>query len=131
MSDVNKVILVGRLGKEPQTRYTPGGVAVANFQVATGKAVKDKAGQYQKQTEWHNVVTFKKQAEFVSKSLHKGALVYIEGELHTRQWTDKRDNSTRYTTEVVAFVVNALEPKKAEQQQQSAPEPEVYGDDPF
>lgn len=110
MSTVNKVILIGRLGKDPNVRNTNSGTAVANFTVATEKSWKDNSGNRQKKTEWHNIVVFGKSVEnFVQKYLHKGNLVFIDGELQTRQWTDKKDNSTRYTTEVIANDIKILE----------------------
>jgi single-strand DNA-binding protein len=110
MSSVNKVILIGRLGKDPDVRYTSSGGAVANLSLATEKQWKDRSGERQKKTEWHTIVVFGKSVEnFVQKYLHKGNLVYIEGELQTRKWTDKKDNSTRYTTEVIANDIKILE----------------------
>lgn len=96
---VNKVILIGRLGQNPEVRYTPSGAAVANFSVATNEVWNDKAGQKQERTEWHKVVVWGKQAELAGQYLAKGRQVYLEGRLQTRQWQDK-DNQTRYTTEV-------------------------------
>ena len=101
MSSVNKVILVGRLGRDPEVRYTPGGSAVANFSLATDETWKDKAGEKQQKTEWHNIVVWGKLAEICGQYLNKGKLIYIEGRLQTREWDDK-DGNKRKTTEVVA-----------------------------
>ncbi len=100
MSGVNKVIIVGRLGKDPEVRHLESGAAVANFSVATSETYKDKSGNKQEQTEWHNVVLWRGLAEIAEKYLAKGNLVYIEGKLKTRNWQDKEGN-TRYTTEIV------------------------------
>ena len=100
MSGVNKVIIVGRLGKDPEVRHLENGAAVANFSVATSETYKDKSGNKQEQTEWHNVVLWRGLAEIAEKYLTKGNLVYIEGKLRTRNWQDK-DGNTRYTTEIV------------------------------
>jgi single-strand DNA-binding protein len=104
---VNKVILVGRLGQNPEVRYTPGGAAVANFSVATNESWNDKSGQKQERTEWHRVVVWSKLAELCGQYLTKGRQVYLEGRLQTRQWQDK-DGQTKYTTEVHAQTVQFL-----------------------
>lgn len=104
---VNKVILVGRLGQNPEVRYTPSGAAVANFSVATNESWMDKSGQKQERTEWHRIVVWGKLAELCSKYLTKGRQAYIEGRLQTRQWQDK-DGQTKYTTEVQAQTVQFL-----------------------
>lgn len=104
---VNKVILVGRLGQNPEVRYTPSGAAVANFSVATNESWTDKSGQKQERTEWHRVVVWGKLAELCSQYLSKGRQCYVEGRLQTRQWQDK-DNQTKYTTEVQAQTVQFL-----------------------
>ncbi|MBI2712651.1 MAG: single-stranded DNA-binding protein [Bdellovibrio sp.] len=104
---VNKVILVGRLGQNPEVRYTPSGAAVANFSVATNESWVDKSGQKQERTEWHRVVVWGKTAENCGQYLSKGRQVYVEGRLQTRQWQDK-DNQTKYTTEVQAQTVQFL-----------------------
>jgi single-strand DNA-binding protein len=98
---VNKVILVGRLGSDPEVRYTPGGAAVANFSLATNESWKDKNGQKQERTEWHRIVTWGRLAELSGQYLKKGRQVFIEGGLQTRQWDDK-DGNKRYTTEIKA-----------------------------
>lgn len=101
MASVNKVILVGNLGRDPEVRYMPSGDAMANLSLATTDTWKDKSGEKQEKTEWHRVVMFGKQAEIAGEYLKKGSQVYIEGRLQTRKWTDK-EGQDRYTTEIVA-----------------------------
>jgi len=101
MASVNKVILIGNLGRDPETRYTTGGDAVTNLRIATTEAWKDKSGEKQEKTEWHTVVLFGRQAEIAGEYLKKGRPVYIEGRLQTRKWTDK-EGVEKYSTEVVA-----------------------------
>ena len=101
MASVNKVILVGNLGRDPEMRYMPSGDALASFSIATTDTWKDKSGQRQERTEWHRISMFGKQAEIAGQYLKKGSSVYIEGRLQTRKWTDK-DGQERQTTEVVA-----------------------------
>jgi single-strand DNA-binding protein len=103
-SGVNKVILVGNLGKDPEVRYTPGGQAVANFTIATNENWTDKSGQKQERTEWHRIVVWGKLAELCSEYLSKGRQVYVEGRLQTREWNNK-EGAKQYTTEVVATQV--------------------------
>jgi len=98
---VNKVILVGRLGRDPETRFTGGGQAVANFSVATDETYKDRNGERQKRTEWHKIVVWGKQAEIAQQYLKKGALVYIEGRIQSREWQDK-EGQKRTSFEIVA-----------------------------
>jgi single-strand DNA-binding protein len=105
---VNKAILVGRLGRDPETRFTSGGQAVANFTLATDETFKDRSGERQKRTEWHRIVLWGKLAEITQQYLKKGMLVYIEGRIQTRQWEDKRDGQKRTTTEIVANVMRML-----------------------
>lgn len=99
-SGVNKVIIIGHLGKDPEVRYTPSGQAVANFALATTESWNDKQGQKQEKTEWHRIVAWGKTAELAGEYLAKGRQVYIEGKLQTRQWDD-RDGNKKYTTEIV------------------------------
>jgi single-strand DNA-binding protein len=101
MKSVNKVILVGNLGKDPELKYTPSGTAVAKFSIATSSRYKDKSDQWQEQTEWHNVVAWARLAEIAGEYLKKGSKVYVEGRLQTRSWDDKNTNQKRYMTEVV------------------------------
>ena len=101
MASVNKVILLGNLGRDPETRYTTGGDAVTNLNIATSEQWKDKSGEKQERTEWHRVVLFGRQAEVAGEYLKKGRSVYIEGRLQTRKYTDK-DGVEKYSTEIVA-----------------------------
>ncbi len=101
MASVNKVILIGNLGRDPEVRYMPSGDAMTNLNLATTDTWKDKGGEKQEKTEWHRVVMFGKQAEVAGEYLRKGSPVYIEGRLQTRKWTDK-EGKERYTTEIVA-----------------------------
>src|SRR5512146_412759 len=98
---VNKVILVGHLGKDPEVKYTPSGTAVASFSIATSERFKDKDGNWQDRTEWHNIVLWQRLAEIAGEYLKKGRLVYIEGRLQTRSWDDKNTGEKKYRTEVV------------------------------
>jgi single-strand DNA-binding protein len=104
---VNKVILVGNLGKDPELRYTASGTAVATFSLATSERYKDKQGQQQDKTEWHNVVAWRQLAEICGKYLHKGKQVYIEGRIQTRSYDD-RDGNKKYITEIVADQMQML-----------------------
>lgn len=101
MSSVNKVIIIGHLGKAPEVRYAASGDAIANVAVATSETWKDKNGEKQERTEWHRVVFYRKLAEIVGEYLDKGSLVYIEGKLQTRKWQNK-DGVDQYTTEIIA-----------------------------
>lgn len=108
MSGVNKVILVGRLGGDPELRHTPGGQAVARLSIATSEAWTDKQGQKQERTEWHRVVVWGKMAEVCGQHLAKGRQVYVEGRLQTRSWDDKNSGQKKYSTEIVANTVQFL-----------------------
>src|ERR1700751_51025 len=136
---VNKVILIGNLGKDPEVKYTPQGTAVAKITLATKESFKDKGGQWQERTEWHNVVLWQRLAEIAGEYLTKGSKVYIEGRLQTRSWDDKQTNQKKYMTEVVAGTMVLLGGRgeggggeghsggsrgAANQFDQSAPEPE-------
>ena len=101
MASINKAIVIGNLGNDPEIRYSSGGDAIANMNIATTDSRKDKNGNKQEKTEWHRVVIFGKLAEICGEYLKKGSQVYIEGKLQTRKWTDKSDIE-RYTTEIVA-----------------------------
>lgn len=101
MASVNKVILIGNLGRDPETRYSADGAAIANVSIATTRRYKDSAGQQQEETEWHRVVFFGRLAEIAGEYLRKGRPVYVEGRLRTRKWTDK-EGVEKYTTEIVA-----------------------------
>ena len=107
MAGVNKVILVGNLGKDPEVRHLENGASVANFSIATSETYKDKNGNRQEQTEWHNVVLWRGLAQIAEKYLRKGSQIYVEGKLRTRSWQDK-DGNTRYTTEVVGDQMTML-----------------------
>lgn len=111
---MNKVILIGRLGQDPKLAYTPGGVAVANFSLATDESYNDRDGSKAEKTEWHKVVVFGKPAEFCSNYLSKGRLILVEGSLQTRKWQDKAGND-RYTTEIKSQRVSPLDPKNSRQ----------------
>jgi len=112
---VNKVILVGNLGRDPETRFLPSGGAVTNIAVATGEAWKDKqTGEQQERTEWHRVVFFNRLAEIAGEYLKKGSKVYIEGSLRTRKWQDKDTGQDRYSTEIVASEMQMLDSRGGE-----------------
>ena len=108
---VNKVILIGNLGNDPEVRYTPSGSAVASVSLATSETWKDKqSGELQERTEWHRVVFFNRLAEIVGEYLHKGSKIYVEGSLRTRKWQDK-NGLERYTTEIIANEMHMLDSK--------------------
>ena len=113
MSGVNKVILLGRLGKDPVLEYTPNGNAVCKFSIATSKQYKDKQGNAKEKSEWHNIIAWSKLAETCNTYLAKGREVYIEGELETTSWEDKKHGDKRYKTEVVAYTVQFIGPRDA------------------
>lgn len=142
---VNKVIIVGRLGKDPDMRYAPSGTAIASFSAATNHSTKDQDGNWTDQTEWHNVTTFGRQAEFVGEYLKKGRLVFVEGRLQTRNWEDQ-NGTKHYRTDIIANDIqllgsrsdgesrtdNPAPEKKEEKPQESNPEPAQEEDDlPF
>jgi single-strand DNA-binding protein len=106
MASVNKVILVGNLGRDPEVRYMPNGEAVANFSIATTENWKDQSGVKQEKTEWHNIVMYRRLAEIAGEYLKKGRPVYIEGRLQTRKW--EKDGVTRYTTEIIGDQMQML-----------------------
>lgn len=122
---VNKVMLIGRLGGDPEIRYTTGGTAIANFTLATSENWKDKEGNKQEKTEWHKIVAFRRLAEICGEYLNKGKQIYIEGRIQTRAWEDK-DGNKRYTTEIVANQMQMLgsakdSPPSSAPSQSSAP----------
>jgi single-strand DNA-binding protein len=119
MSTVNKVILVGRVGQNPEVRHIPSGSAVTTLSVATSENWTDKSGQKQEKTEWHRVVVWGRTAEICGQYLTKGRLVYVEGKLQTRQWQDK-DGQTKYSTEVQAQTVQFLGPQPGDRPQPGA-----------
>jgi len=114
MSGINKVFLIGRLGKDPELKYTPGGKAVCNFSLATSEKWKDQSGEWQEKTEWHRCQAWGKIAENAAKWLNKGKLAYVEGKLQTRSW--EKDGQTHYTTEIVVREWQALEYEKQDNQ---------------
>jgi single-strand DNA-binding protein len=99
---VNKVILIGNLGKDPEVKFTPSGVPVAKFSLATNERYKDKSGEWQDRTEWHNIVAWQRLAEIVGEYVKKGSKIYIEGRLQTSSWEDKQSGEKKYRTEIVA-----------------------------
>jgi len=118
MASVNKVILVGNLGKDPELKFMPNGEAVANITLATSEVWKDKSGVKQEKTEWHRVTFFRRLAEIVGEHLKKGSSIYLEGRLETRKWTDK-EGVERYTTEIIANEMKMLgkPPESGERQE--------------
>lgn len=148
MSSVNKAIILGRIGRDPETRYMPDGSAVCNFSVATNETWKDKEGNKQEKTEWHNVVMYRKLAEIADKYLKSGSQVYIEGRLQTRKWQDKTSGQDRFSTEIVADEMKMLggksggesgsgptqaseEQRPSRQQAQTTSKPQSFDDDDF
>ena len=109
---INKVILVGRLGKDPEVRSTPGGQTVTKFTVATDEKFTDKSGEKQERTEWHNIVAWARLAEICGQYLRKGSLVYIEGSIRTDSWEDKESGQKRYRTEIIAREMKMLDRKR-------------------
>lgn len=134
MASVNKVILVGNLGRDPEIRYTQGGTPVANFTMATTERWSDPSGEKKERTEWHRIVVWGKQAEIASEYLRKGRQVYIEGSLQTREWTDREGNK-RTTTEIRAQRLQLLgrpddrHAPAAGQPEEEVAEPAAYGED--
>jgi single-strand DNA-binding protein len=110
MASLNKVMLIGNLGKDPEVRYTTAGQAVASFSIATSEKFKNRSGEMEERTEWHNVVLWGRQAEIAKDYLAKGRTVFIEGRLQTRKWQDK-DGRDRYTTEIVGDRMQFVGPK--------------------
>ena len=133
MASVNKVILIGNLGRDPETRYMPDGAAITNISVATTDTWKDKQGEKQERTEWHRVAFFGRLAEIAGEYLKKGSQVYVEGRLQTRKWQDK-DGQDRYTTEIRGDVMKMLgrregggDPRPEPAMQSKAAEPKAAG----
>lgn len=124
MSGLNKVMLIGNLGKDPEVRFTPGGAAVANFTIATNESWVDKEGQKQERVEWHRIVVWGKPAEACGEYLSKGRQVYVQGRLQTREWSNK-EGVKQYTTEVIADPVGGvLFLSNGDKQKKSEPPPE-------
>ena len=113
MSSLNKAMIIGRLGQDPDVRYTQSNTAVANMSIATSERYKDNMGEWKENTEWHRVVAWGRTAEICQEYLKKGSLVYIEGPIQTRQWEDK-EGQTRYTTEIKALKMTMLDSKGSE-----------------
>lgn len=118
---VNKVILVGRLGKDPETRYMTNGEAVTNVNLATEENWKDKTGEKQSKTEWHKIVFYRRLAEVAGEYLKKGGLIYIEGKLQTRKWQDKETGKDHYTTEIIAQDMKMLVNKQEHETEPNVP----------
>jgi len=129
---INKVILVGNLGADPELRYTQSGTAVATLRVATNRRWKDRDGNQQDETEWHRVIVWAQSAEFCGNYLSKGMKVYVEGRLQTRKWQDQTGND-RYTTEIVSQIIQNLTPRGGDrdgggyEEPPVPPEPESFG----
>ncbi len=123
---INKAILVGRLGKDPEVRYTQDGTMVTTFNMATDESYKDKNGEKVQRTEWHKIVTYRKLAEICGNYLAKGKMVYIEGKIQTRSWEDK-EGIKRYTTEIVANDMKMLDSKGQGRADDAAPEAPYAG----
>lgn len=119
MSGVNKVILVGNIGKDPEVRNLENGAKVATFSLATSDSYKDKSGNKVDQTEWHNIVAWRGLAEIAEKYMRKGMTIYLEGKIRTRSWEDKEGNK-KYTTEIIADTIQMLGGKKSEGQTQDS-----------
>lgn len=131
MASVNKVILIGNLGRDPEVRYTQNGTAVANFTLATNEVWNDKSGERQERTEWHRIVVWGKQAEIAREHLSKGKQVYIEGSIQTRQWDDREGNK-RTTTEIKAQRLMMMGRAEAGESRMNAaaPPPDAGVDEP-
>jgi len=127
---MNRAILIGRLGRDPEVRYTNSGDAVANMSLATTQSWKDNNGEWQNRTEWHKIVVFRNRAEFAKEYLSKGNMIAVEGSLRTRNWEDKNGNK-RYTTEIVANTITPLEGRKDSSAKKSpeAPPEELQSDE--
>lgn len=124
MKGINKVIIIGNLGRDPEIRYMPNGGAVTNLTIATSEAWKDKTtGEQQEKTEWHRIVLFKRLAEIAAEYLKKGSKVYIEGKLQTRKWQEQ-NGQDRYTTEIVGSELQFLDSKPAQGSSKEASQPE-------
>ena len=117
MNSVNKAIIIGNLGQDPETRVLPSGQTVANLRLATSSKYTDAKGEKIEETEWHNVVCFGKRGDLAAQYLHKGSSVYIEGRIKTRSWQDKTSGETKYRTEIIADSITFLSSTKTEQAQ--------------
>ena len=132
MAAINKVIIIGNLGKNPEVRKTQGGTSVASFSVATTEKFSDRSGNKQEKTEWHNIVMWDKMAELAGKYLKKGSSVYLEGKLQTTSWEDKSGGGKKYKTEIVANQMQFLGGKSSSQQStpQDLPSRDINNDMP-
>jgi single-strand DNA-binding protein len=127
MASVNKVILIGNLGADPETRYLPSGDAVTNIRIATSEKWKDKSGEQQEHTEWHRIAFFGKLAEIAGEYLKKGSPVYVEGRIRTRKWQDKESGQDKYSTEIVADRMQLLGSRGGGSAEPMAREPAAAG----
>jgi single-strand DNA-binding protein len=114
LKSVNKVILVGNVGKDPEVRYSQSGTPVANFSLATNERFKDRSGEWQDRTEWHNIVAWQRLAEIVGEYVAKGSKVYVEGKLQTASWEDRQSGERKYRTEIVARDLLLLGPRRSD-----------------
>ncbi len=134
MASLNKVLLIANLGKDPEVRYTASGTAVASFSLATSEKFKNKGGEWEERTEWHNVILWGRLAEIAGEYLSKGKTVYIEGRLQTRKWQDK-DGKDRFTTEIVGEKMQMLSRKDGSNHEEAGQTHEgpgfPDGDEPF
>ena len=134
MASLNKVLLIGNTGRDPEVRYTASGTAVASFSLATSEKFKNKNGEWEERTEWHNIILWGRLAEIAGEYLAKGKTVYIEGRLQTRKWQD-RDGKDRYTTEIVGEKMQMLSRKDGSNHEEAGQSHEgpgfPEGDDPF
>lgn len=128
---LNRVMILGHVGADPEVRSTPGGATVANFRVACSESWKDQSGQKQERTEWVTVVAWKKTAEIVQQYVRKGGKIYVEGKLQTRSWDDKSTGAKRYATEVLAERVMLLDGRQDGQRQERSARPEDHGIDSY
>jgi single-strand DNA-binding protein len=129
MASLNKAMIIGNLGKDPELRSTASGQSVATFSLATGEKFKNKSGEWEERTEWHNIVLWGKLADIAGQYLAKGKTVYIEGRIQTRKWQDK-EGRDRYTTEIVGDTMKMLTPKGGAKPDTSF-DPETFGNDSF
>lgn len=129
MANLNKVLLIGNLGADPETNHSPNGIPITNFRIATSEKWKDKEGKVQTRTDWHRVVTFGRLAEICGEYLAKGKQVYIEGRIQTKTWEDK-DGNKRYVTEIIANIMQMLGRAENQQKCQAGEEPEFSQESP-
>lgn len=116
MKSVNRVTLIGNVGKDPESKFTPSGVAVTKLSLATNERFKDKSGEWQDKTEWHNLISFQKTSEIISEYVKKGSKIYIEGRLQTSSWEDKQSGEKKYKTEIVVNDLVLLDGKPEKQE---------------